>query len=78
MHAPKLNLEVASILCKSAKNQNNGTEIAGLVNLTKDLIRSQAVNELDGLKMVSESANYFLIYITKRRSREMHFCLARP
>lgn len=67
--APKLNPEVASVLSDSAKNRDKhleaaqnqlGTGIAGLVNLTKDLIQAQSVDKMDILKRISEVSQILL------------------
>lgn len=67
--APKLNPEVASVLSDSAKNRDKhleaaqnqlGTGIAGLVNLTKDLIQTQSIDKIDILKRISEVSQILL------------------
>lgn len=66
--APKLNLEVASILTEPVKNRDKrletaqdqlGAGIAGLVNLTKDLIQSD-MDKLDIIKKLSEAIQVLL------------------
>lgn len=66
--APKLNPEVSAVLTDPVKNRDKrlekaqnqlGTAIAGLVNLTKDLIKSD-MNKLDIIKRISEISQILL------------------
>lgn len=69
VRAPKLNPEVGSILSDSAKNRDRNLEtaqnqlgigIAGLANLTRDLIQSQSVDKIDVLKRVTQISQILL------------------
>lgn len=67
--APLLNPEVASVLSDSAKNRDKhlesaqnqlGTGIAGLVNMTKDLILTDSFEKMDILRKISEISQILL------------------
>lgn len=68
VRAPKLNPEISAVLTEPAKNRDKrlehsqnqlGSGIAGLVNLTKDLIQSE-VPKLQVIKQLSEVAQILL------------------
>ncbi|XP_049872028.1 uncharacterized protein LOC126370937 [Pectinophora gossypiella] len=67
-HAPKLNPDVAAVLSEAAKNRDKrleksqnqlGSGLAGLVNLTKDLINTD-LEKLETIKRISEIAQVLL------------------
>lgn len=67
-YAPKLNAEVSTVLSESARNRDKrleksqnqlGSGIAGLVNLTKDLVQSD-MDKLAVIKRISEISQILL------------------